>query len=114
MTGTGAGHRTGRTTRSVEGGAGSAKGGAGSVEGEALLVVGDVITDVVARYQGPLAVGTDTVASIRTVPGGAGANVACWAAHRGEAEVRLLGRVGTEAAAWHERELAAHGVGAAR
>ncbi|MEU3994905.1 sugar kinase [Streptomyces fungicidicus] len=76
----------------------------------ALLVVGDVITDVVARHRGPLAPGTDTAASIRTVPGGAGANVACWAAYRGTAEVRLLGRVGADAAAWHERELAARGV----
>ncbi|GAA2933765.1 hypothetical protein GCM10011428_59140 [Streptomyces violaceus] len=96
MTGTGAGHRTGRDEHSVE--------------GAALLVVGDVITDVVARHRGPLAGGTDTAASIRTVPGGAGANVACWAAHRGAAEVRLLGRVGADAAAWHERELAAHGI----
>ena len=76
----------------------------------ALLVAGDVITDVVARHRGPLAPGTDTAASIRTVPGGAGANVACWAAYRGTAEVRLLGRVGADAAAWHERELAARGV----
>uniref|UniRef100_UPI0040400787 carbohydrate kinase family protein n=1 Tax=Streptomyces sp. DG1A-41 TaxID=3125779 RepID=UPI0040400787 len=81
-----------------------------SAAGGVLLVVGDVITDVVARHEGPLAAGTDTAASIRTVPGGAGANVACWAAHRGAAEVRLLGRVGAEAAAWHERELVAHGV----
>nr|WP_030614930.1 sugar kinase [Streptomyces fulvoviolaceus] len=76
----------------------------------ALLVVGDVITDVVARHRGPLAGGTDTAATIRTVPGGAGANVACWAAREGHAEVRLLGRVGAEAAAWHERELIACGV----
>ncbi|PWI19080.1 sugar kinase [Streptomyces sp. Act143] len=76
----------------------------------ALLVVGDVITDVVARHRGPLAARTDTVAAIRTLPGGAGANVACWAAHWGGGEVRLLGRVGTEGAAWHERELTACGV----
>ncbi|MFI6439979.1 carbohydrate kinase family protein [Streptomyces sp. NPDC050759] len=76
----------------------------------ALLVVGDVITDVVARHRGPLAAGTDTAAAIRTVPGGAGANVACWAARGGGVEVRLLGRVGADAAAWHERELAACGV----
>ncbi|WP_371672230.1 sugar kinase [Streptomyces sp. NBC_00289] len=75
----------------------------------ALLVVGDVITDVVARHRGPLSPGTDTVSAIRTLPGGAGANVACWAAHRG-AEVRLLGRVGADAAGWHERELTACGV----
>ncbi|MFD8524474.1 carbohydrate kinase family protein [Streptomyces capillispiralis] len=84
--------------------------GDGAVRDGALLVVGDVITDVVARHRGPLAPGTDTAAAIRTVPGGAGANVACWAARRGGAEVRLLGRVGADAAAWHERELAACGV----
>lgn len=76
----------------------------------ALLVVGDVVTDVVARHRGPLAPGTDTAAAIRTVPGGAGANVACWAVHWGCADVRLLGRVGADAAAWHERELVASGV----
>ncbi|MGW3357752.1 carbohydrate kinase family protein [Streptomyces bungoensis] len=75
--------------------------------GGALLVVGDVVTDVVARHRGPLASGTDTAAAVRTVPGGAGANVACWAAHAGCADVRLLGRVGVEAARWHERELVA-------
>jgi sugar/nucleoside kinase (ribokinase family) len=76
----------------------------------ALLVVGDVVTDVVALHRGPLATGTDTAAVIRTLPGGAGANVACWAARRGCGEVRLLGRVGADAAAWHERELSACGV----
>ncbi|MBT3150747.1 sugar kinase [Streptomyces sp. CHD11] len=86
------------------------RGVTGAVRGGALLVVGDVITDVVARHRGPLAPGTDTTAAIRTVPGGAGANVACWAARRGGVEVRLLGRVGADAAAWHERELAACGV----
>lgn len=76
----------------------------------ALLVVGDVVTDVVARHRGPLAAGTDTASSIRALPGGAGANVACWAAHAGCAQVRLLGRVGADAAEWHERELMATGV----
>ncbi|MER6468225.1 carbohydrate kinase family protein [Streptomyces collinus] len=76
----------------------------------ALLVVGDVVTDVVARHRGPLATGTDTAAAIRTLPGGAGANVACWAAHTGCPDVRLLGRVGADAALWHERELLAAGV----
>ncbi|MGW4301294.1 carbohydrate kinase family protein [Streptomyces sp. NPDC004646] len=75
-----------------------------------LLVVGDVITDVVARHPGPLATGTDTAAVIRTLPGGAGANVACWAAHTGCADVRLLARVGADTARWHERELRAAGV----
>lgn len=78
--------------------------------GGVLLVVGDVITDIVARHRGALASGTDTTAAIRTLPGGAGANVACWAAHWGRAEVRLLGRVGADSAEWHERELTACGV----
>ncbi|MEU1153792.1 hypothetical protein ABZ369_12310, partial [Streptomyces sp. NPDC005918] len=50
----------------------------------ALLVVGDVVTDIVARHRTALAPGTDTAAAIRTVPGGAGANVACWAAPSAE------------------------------
>ncbi|MBG0856176.1 sugar kinase [Streptomyces spinoverrucosus] len=85
--------------------------GSGRVSvGGALLVVGDVVTDVVARHRGPLAGGTDTAAVIRTLPGGAGANVACWAAHWGWADVRLLGRVGPDSAAWHERALTTAGV----
>ncbi|MFJ7418201.1 carbohydrate kinase family protein [Streptomyces uncialis] len=76
----------------------------------ALLVLGEVITDIVARHTAPLAPGTDTAAVIRTVPGGAGANVACWAAHRGAPDVRLLGRVGATTAAWHQRLLTAAGV----
>ncbi|GAB3169736.1 PfkB family carbohydrate kinase [Streptomyces incanus] len=92
-------------------GATGARSGTGArARSGALLVIGDVITDVVARHRGPLAPGTDTAAAIRTVPGGAGANVACWAACWGDAEVRLLGRVGEDAAAWHTRELAACGV----
>ncbi|MFC9390748.1 carbohydrate kinase family protein [Streptomyces venezuelae] len=76
----------------------------------ALLVVGDVVTDVVARHRTPLAPATDTAAQIRTLPGGAGANAACWAARSGCGEVRLLGRVGADAAGWHERALRRAGV----
>ncbi|WP_197973577.1 carbohydrate kinase family protein [Streptomyces gossypiisoli] len=90
-------------------GQGVSGSGHGSPSG-ALLVAGDVVTDVVARHRGPLAGGTDTAAEIRTLPGGAGANVACWASHWGCADVRLLGRVGSESVAWHERALAAAGV----
>jgi sugar/nucleoside kinase (ribokinase family) len=75
-----------------------------------LLVVGDVITDVVARHATPLAPATDTAARITTLPGGAGANVACWAARCGAREVRMLGRVGTDSADWHERALLRAGV----
>ncbi|RFU85234.1 sugar kinase [Streptomyces triticagri] len=76
----------------------------------ALLVVGDVVTDVVARHDTPLAPGTDTAADIVTLPGGAGANVASWAAHHGCPDVRLLARVGTDAAAGHARVLRESGV----
>ncbi|MFD4246052.1 carbohydrate kinase family protein [Streptomyces sp. NPDC058525] len=76
----------------------------------ALLVIGDVVTDVVAVHPEPLAPATDTAARIRTLPGGAGANAACWAARTGAPEVRLLARVGTESARWHERALLDAGV----
>ncbi|WP_164551927.1 PfkB family carbohydrate kinase [Streptomyces sp. WAC 01529] len=78
--------------------------------GGGLLVVGDVVTDIVARHRTPLAPGTDTAAAIRAVPGGAGANVACWAAYGGCPDVRLLGRVGADSAAWHEAALTRAGV----
>ncbi|MER6095602.1 PfkB family carbohydrate kinase [Streptomyces sp. NPDC001728] len=76
----------------------------------ALLVVGDVVTDVVALHRTPLATATDTAARIRTLPGGAGANAACWAARSWPGEVRLLGRVGTDTAGWHDRALRRAGV----
>ncbi|MEV3892073.1 carbohydrate kinase family protein [Streptomyces anulatus] len=78
--------------------------------GAGLLVVGDVVTDVVARYGSALAHGTDTTARIRTLPGGAGANVACWAVRSGCKEVRLLARAGAESADWHREELERAGV----
>ncbi|MFJ2115392.1 MULTISPECIES: carbohydrate kinase family protein [unclassified Streptomyces] len=82
----------------------------GAPDGGALLVVGDVVTDVVARFRTPLAHGTDTAAEIRTLPGGAGANAACWAARSGCADVRLLARVGADAHDWHEERLRRAGV----
>ncbi|MYR13036.1 sugar kinase, partial [Streptomyces sp. SID724] len=78
--------------------------------GGGLLVVGDVVTDVVARYGSALAHGTDTAALIRTLPGGAGANVACWAVRSGCADARLLARAGAESAGWHREELERAGV----
>ncbi|MGW5347510.1 PfkB family carbohydrate kinase [Streptomyces sp. HUAS TT3] len=69
-----------------------------------------MVTDVVAVHPEPLVPATDTAARIRTLPGGAGANAACWAARSGVADVRLLARVGAESAQWHERALLAGGV----
>ncbi|HET6355601.1 PfkB family carbohydrate kinase [Streptomyces sp.] len=83
----------------------------GAAGADALLVIGDVVTDVVARHRTPLAKGTDTAAAIRILPGGAGANVACWAARWGCRDVRLLARVGQEEAGWHDARLRAAGVG---
>ena len=75
-----------------------------------LLVVGDVVTDVVARHRNPPTPATDTAAEIRTLPGGAGANAACWAVRSGCQDVRLLGRAGDDAADWHARALRRAGV----
>lgn len=81
-----------------------------SGRGGALLIIGDVITDIVARHLTPQVPGTDTAAAIRTVPGGAGANVACWAASWGCRDVRFLGRVGADSVTWHEEALTRAGV----
>ncbi len=58
-----------------------------------VLVVGDVMTDVVVKPEGPIAVGADTRAAIRVLPGGSGANQACWLAVEG-IETVFAGRVG--------------------
>ncbi|MEE4546025.1 PfkB family carbohydrate kinase [Streptomyces sp. V4-01] len=78
--------------------------------GPALLVVGDVVTDVVARHREPLAPDTDTAAEIELLPGGAGANAACWAVRSGGIRARLLAKAGADAAAWHRAELERSGV----
>jgi sugar/nucleoside kinase (ribokinase family) len=68
------------------------------------------VTDVVARYREPPAPGTDTAAAISILPGGSGANAACWAAHRGHRKVRLLGRTGHTDRDWHAAVLTRSGV----
>ncbi|MFF8846918.1 carbohydrate kinase family protein [Streptomyces sp. NPDC015127] len=90
--------------------AGGADGAGPPAGPPGLLVVGDVVTDVVARHRTPLARGTDTAARIRILPGGAGANVACWAARWGCADVRLLACAGEADAAWHAERLTSAGV----
>ncbi|WP_181139686.1 carbohydrate kinase family protein [Streptomyces sp. Ru71] len=89
---------------------GAEQGGGEQAGPGGLLVVGDVVTDVVARHRGTPAGGTDTAASVRILPGGAGANVACWAARWGCRDVRMLGRVGADSAEWHARHLEEWGV----
>ncbi|WP_406389335.1 carbohydrate kinase family protein [Streptomyces sp. NBC_00887] len=75
-----------------------------------LLVVGDVVTDVVVRHGSAVVHGTDTAARISTTPGGAGANVACWAVRSGCRDVRLLARAGADSEAWHRGALERAGV----
>jgi sugar/nucleoside kinase (ribokinase family) len=58
-----------------------------------VLVIGDVMTDIVVRPEGPIAVGADRRALIRLLPGGAGANQACWLASEGVG-ARFVARVG--------------------
>ena len=58
-----------------------------------VLVVGDVMTDIIVRPEGPLVVGSDRRAAIRSRPGGSGANQAVWLAAFG-LEVRFAARVG--------------------
>jgi sugar/nucleoside kinase (ribokinase family) len=69
----------------------------------AVLVVGDVMTDIIVRPDGPLAPGSDRRAAIRLRPGGAGANLAAWLGLLG-VQVRLAARVGAadrdRCAAW--------------
>lgn len=60
-----------------------------------VVVVGDVMTDVVARLDGPLASGSDTPARITSHCGGSGANTAVWLAVAGPA-VAFVGRVGAD------------------
>lgn len=58
-----------------------------------VLVVGDVMTDVIVKPQGPLVRGSDRRAAIRSRPGGSGANQAVWLGLMGT-RVSFVARVG--------------------
>jgi ribokinase len=60
-----------------------------------VVVVGDVMVDVVARHDRPLAHGSDTPSRVELRPGGAAGNVAAWLAHVG-APVAFVCRVGAD------------------
>ena len=62
-----------------------------------VVVLGEVMLDVVAFHDAPLAVASDTPARISMRPGGAGANTAAWLARAGVA-VTLIARVGADSA----------------
>ncbi len=76
-----------------------------------VLVIGDVMTDIVVRPEGPIAVGADRRALIRVLPGGSGANQACWLAMEGIG-ARFVARVGDEDHARQTALLARCGVDA--
>ncbi len=76
---------------------------------EKILVVGDVMTDIIVRPDGPVVRGSDRAATIRTAAGGSGANQAAWLGHLGVA-VAFAGRVGAADAAAQAASLRAHGV----
>jgi ribokinase len=63
-----------------------------------VVVLGEVMLDVVAFHDAPLAIASDTPARIQLRAGGAGANTAAWLARAG-VEVTLIARVGDDAAA---------------
>jgi sugar/nucleoside kinase (ribokinase family) len=58
-----------------------------------ILVVGDVMTDLIVVPEGPLVRGSDRRASIRSRPGGSGANQAVWLGSMGT-RVSFIARVG--------------------
>ncbi len=58
-----------------------------------ILVVGDVMTDVIVVPEGPIVKGSDRRATVRSRPGGSGANQAVWLGAMG-AEVHFAARVG--------------------
>jgi ribokinase len=60
-----------------------------------VICLGDVMTDVVTRLSGPLAVGSDTPSAVTTGGGGSAANTACWLAAAG-VMVAFVGRVGDD------------------
>jgi sugar/nucleoside kinase (ribokinase family) len=62
-----------------------------------VVLLGDVMTDLVARLEGPLVPASDSPARISAQGGGAAANTASWLAGLG-AHAVLLGRVGDDAA----------------
>ncbi len=76
-----------------------------------VLVVGDVVDDVVVRPLTEVTEASDTPAEIRRTDGGSAANVAAWLGVLG-ADVRFVGRAGTDGAPRHTAALTAYGVDA--
>lgn len=60
-----------------------------------VVVVGDLLHDLLAKADGPVALGTDTFTDIVARPGGSGANAAAWLVHLG-VEAHFVARVGDD------------------
>ena len=74
-----------------------------------VLLIGDMMTDVIVRPEGPLAHGSDRRAAIRFEPGGSAANQAVWLASFG-APVDFVARVGLSDVEAESARLASAGV----
>ncbi|SMQ86221.1 Sugar or nucleoside kinase, ribokinase family [Devosia lucknowensis] len=74
-----------------------------------VLVVGDVMTDIIVRPEGPMVPGSDRRAEIRNRPGGSGANQAVWLGAAG-ADVLFAARVGATDRAMYENYFRGLGV----
>src|SRR6218665_1346637 len=74
-----------------------------------VLVVGDVMTDVIVMPEGPIVKGSDRRATVRSRPGGSGANQAVWLGAIG-AGVVFAARVGAEDKAMYENYFRGLGV----
>lgn len=74
-----------------------------------VVLVGDLINDIVAVPREPIRADTDTVATIKHIPGGSAANTAAWLASRG-VTVDFVAAVGSHDAVAHEDELREAGV----
>ncbi|SFV37181.1 Sugar or nucleoside kinase, ribokinase family [Devosia crocina] len=74
-----------------------------------VLVVGDVMTDIIVRPEGPLVLGSDRRARIESKPGGSGANQAVWLGASGVA-VKFAARVGAAQKREHEARFLRQGV----
>jgi sugar/nucleoside kinase (ribokinase family) len=60
-----------------------------------VVVVGDLLYDMLARVEGPVAFGTDTFSKVHAAADGSGANAATWLASLG-VETHFVGRIGDD------------------
>jgi sugar/nucleoside kinase (ribokinase family) len=74
-----------------------------------VLVIGDVMTDVIVMPEGPIVKGSDRRATVRSRPGGSGANQAVWLGAMG-ADVLFAARVGQIDRAMYENYFRGLGV----